>query len=97
VSATDATFATAPYGHARVDDATWVKLVIHEGRKRQVRLMCAKLGHPVLELVRTRVGEVRLGRLQAGQVRSLSDRELRSLLRAVGLRRAENQPVHSRR
>jgi 23S rRNA pseudouridine2605 synthase len=59
--------------------------VIHEGRKRQVRLMCAAVGHPVRVLVRTRVGEVLLARLPTGKTRPLSKRELSSLRELVGL------------
>jgi pseudouridine synthase len=97
VSASEAAFASAPPGHAAPQDATWVRLVIHEGRKRQVRLMFSKLGHPVRELIRTRIGEVRLGRLTAGDVRTLTPSELRALRRSVGLLPDSGKPVHSRR
>ena len=66
-------------GHA------WLSLVIHEGRKRQVRLMCAAVGYRVRTLVRTRIGDVALGRLSRGTTRRLSRRELAALQRAVGL------------
>jgi 23S rRNA pseudouridine2605 synthase len=74
-----------PHGHASRDGCTWLRLVIHEGRKRQVRLMCAAVGHPVRVLVRTRVGEVLLARLPTGKTRPLSKRELSSLRELVGL------------
>ena len=48
---------------------TWIELVIHEGRNRQVRRMTAAVGLPTLRLVRTRVGEHELGDLQPGQSR----------------------------
>jgi pseudouridine synthase len=78
--------AEAPYGYEEPDAHTWLRLVIHEGRKRQVRLMCAAVGHPVVMLVRTRVGDVTLGRMVRGSSRSLSAREVTALRRAVGLR-----------
>jgi pseudouridine synthase len=81
----DAEFASPPYGHHEQEGAMWIRLVIHEGRKRQVRLMCAALGHPVRELIRTRVGGVRLGRLTSGEARPLTAHELSSLRRAVRL------------
>lgn len=56
-----------------------VRLVLHEGRKRQVRRMLATLGHPVLELRRVRVGPLRLGDLELGQMRQLDARETRAL------------------
>ena len=36
-----------------------LRMVIHEGRNRQVRRMCKAVGHPVLRLVRTRIGTLR--------------------------------------
>ena len=63
-----------------------LKLIIHEGRRRQVRLMCAAVGHPVSQLVRTRIGEVLLGRLPPGKTRPLSGREVASL-KTIGARR----------
>ncbi len=77
--------STPPYGHRPREGHTWLKLVIHEGRRRQVRLMCATVGHPVRTLVRTRIGEVLLGRLASGKTRPLSRREVASLQEQVGL------------
>jgi len=57
-----------------------VRLVLHEGRKRQVRRMLAMVGHPVLKLHRVRVGHLRLGSLQEGQLRRLDADETRRLL-----------------
>jgi 23S rRNA pseudouridine2605 synthase len=58
-----------------------VRLVMAEGRKREVRRMLDAVGLPVLRLVRTRIGPVKLGRLGPGQVRSLDSGEIRELLR----------------
>ncbi len=60
-----------------------VKLVIHEGRNRQVRRMCAAVGHPVLRLVRTRIGPLRDTELAPGQWRELTLAEIRALERCV--------------
>jgi 23S rRNA pseudouridine2605 synthase len=68
-----------PAGWKPREGFTWLRLIIHEGRKRQVRLMCAAVGHPVRELVRTRVGPVRLGRLPVGSTRPLTPTELSRL------------------
>jgi len=78
-------FAPPPHGRSDRDGHAWLRLVIHEGRKRQVRLMCAVVGHPVRELVRTRVGPLPLGRLARGSTRPLTARELAALRAAVGL------------
>ena len=55
-------------------------LTLHEGRKRQVRRMFARLGHSVTELKRVRTGNLRLGTLDEGKVRALTTREVASLL-----------------
>lgn len=61
---------------------TWLRVVMHEGRKRQIRRIAKALGHPVVELQRVRVGSVRLGALKSGEWRSLSEREVRALMSA---------------
>ncbi len=64
---------------------TWLRITIHEGRKRQVRLMAASVGHPVIELQRTRVGPIMLGALEPGRWRHLALHEVHALRKAVGL------------
>ncbi len=56
-----------------------LELIIKEGRNRQVRRMCAAIGHPVLELERTAYGPLRLGRLQVGGTRGLRPDEVAAL------------------
>jgi 23S rRNA pseudouridine2605 synthase len=56
-----------------------IEIEIREGRNRQVRRMCEHVGHPVLELVRTRFGPLRLDGLARGEYRRLSEAELGSL------------------
>jgi 23S rRNA pseudouridine2605 synthase len=68
---------------ARRDTAA-LEFVIHEGRNRQVRRMCASVGHPVRRLVRTRVGPLRDRRLAPGAWRPLRQREVRALYEATG-------------
>lgn len=55
---------------------TWLKVVIREGKKHQVRRMTAALGFPTLRLVRIAIGGLTLGKLQPGEWHSLSRREL---------------------
>jgi 23S rRNA pseudouridine2605 synthase len=59
-----------------------VRLVIHEGRNRQVRRMCAAVGRQVLRLVRTRIGPLSDRRLRPGHWRPLTLDEIRDLERA---------------
>jgi 23S rRNA pseudouridine2605 synthase len=77
--------ATAPAKIKRVKvskDGTSTKfeVVIHEGKKRQVRLMFKAVGHPVIRLKRVRIGNLRLGNLPSGQYRFLSPEEISELM-----------------
>jgi 23S rRNA pseudouridine2605 synthase len=63
-----------------------VRLVINEGRYRQVRRMLEAVGHPVRELTRLAFGPIRLGRLRAGSWRRLRPPEVDALRRAAGLK-----------
>jgi len=56
-----------------------VELVLHEGRNRQVRRMLETVGHPVLRLIRTQIGPLKLGALQPGQWRPLTEAEVAAL------------------
>jgi pseudouridine synthase len=66
-------------------DATRLRVELREGRKRQIRRVAAKLGHPVRRLIRTQIGTLALGDLAPGQWRRLSDDEVRKLRALVGL------------
>jgi 23S rRNA pseudouridine2605 synthase len=62
-----------------------LELVLHDGRNRVVRRMLAAAGHPVEQLVRTRVGPVRLGDLRQGRTRVLGQAEVGALMAAAGM------------
>ncbi len=64
---------------------TMVEVVLHEGRNRIVRRMFEEVGHPVIRLVRTQIGPVRLGDMRPGRTRVLGRTELGALMAAVGL------------
>ncbi len=77
---------TAP-ARARVLDPgppAEVELVIREGRKRQVRRMLERVGHPVIELHRESFGPLALGDLAAGEWRDLTSEEVDALRHAAG-------------
>ncbi len=61
-----------------------LRIVIHEGRNRQVRRMCEAVGHPVVRLVRSRIGPLSDRRLRPGQWRELELSEVRALEAAAG-------------
>jgi 23S rRNA pseudouridine2605 synthase len=66
-----------------------LRITIHEGRNRQVRRMCAAVGHPVRRLVRTRIGPIRLAGLAPGEWREITSAEVRALERASSRHRRE--------
>ena len=61
-----------------------VRLVLHEGRKRQARRMLASVGHPVARLARVRFGPLALGGLPEGATRELTSAEIAALRSAAG-------------
>jgi 23S rRNA pseudouridine2605 synthase len=56
-----------------------LQITLREGRKRQVKRMCAEIGHPVHRLQRVAFGPLRLGDLGEGRVRRLSPAEVQRL------------------
>lgn len=65
---------------------TWLDIIIHEGRKRQVRRMFERVGHSVIRLMRIKISSLRLGSLKAGEYRYLTNDELDKLKKEIGLR-----------
>jgi 23S rRNA pseudouridine2605 synthase len=57
----------------------WLRIRLHEGKKRHIWRMCAALGHPVRRLIRIRIGPLELGDLPVGKWRYLTEREVRRL------------------
>ncbi len=61
------------------DDGAWVRVVLHEGRKRQIREVAQILGYTVQQLIRIREDRLLLGDLQPGQWRTLNTDEVATL------------------
>jgi len=58
---------------------TWVEMVLHQGKNRQVKRMWEKIGYPVLKLKRVGFGGLKLGSLQPGEYRLLRPEEVQKL------------------
>jgi 23S rRNA pseudouridine2605 synthase len=71
--------------------STWLKIVLSEGKNREIRRMLARLDHKVLSLRRVAIGPVYLGRLKSGKSRPLTRQEL-AALRAAADRSTRQQP-----
>lgn len=65
--------------------ATWVEIVLREGRFRQIRKMCAACGYQIVKLRRVTIGPIGLGDLTPRRSRVLGPEEVDALDRAVGL------------
>ncbi|MBP2071701.1 pseudouridine synthase [Thermoanaerobacterium butyriciformans] len=63
----------------KINNDALVKIVIHEGRNRQIRRMCEMIGHPVITLKRIKIGNLELGNLKVGQWRYLTGEEVQYL------------------
>ncbi len=74
------------WNEARRGEA-WLRIVLHEGKKREIRHLCGAVGHPVRRLIRVRIGPIELGALPVGEWRELSEREVVAL--KTGTQRGE--------
>ncbi len=70
----------------------WLRVVMHEGRKHEIREVARLLGLPVAKLIRIRIGSLRVGALKPGQWRPLEPAEIEAL--KAGTRATETDPPH---
>ena len=61
----------------------WVRVIMGEGRKRQIREICNQLGLPVVRILRVRIGSLRLGSLKPRQWRYLTTKEIENIRHPV--------------
>ena len=54
--------------------APWISLILTEGKNRQVRKMTAKVGYPTLRLIRQRIGNIELGKMQPGEMIEMNEK-----------------------
>jgi 23S rRNA pseudouridine2605 synthase len=80
---------TAPAKVSQLEPSL-LRIVIHEGRNRQIRRMCEAVGHPVKRLVRTRIGPLLDRKLKPGEWRELTRDEVQALEQAVADRSARD-------
>ena len=71
---------TPPIRYRANIPTSWIKMVLKEGKNRQVRKMTARVGFPTLRLIRYRIGRLNIEGWQPGDMRTLSPQEIQSLL-----------------
>ncbi len=67
----------------------WLKVVLTEGKKNQIRRMFEKVGHPVVKLKRIKIGDIEIGDLKPGEYRRLTPQEVERLKSLASKRREE--------
>lgn len=72
-------------GDCRNGEQTKLKFIIHEGRRRQIRLMCDSVGHPVISLRRVRIAFLTLKGMPKGMCQMLGKEDVERLRKLVGL------------
>lgn len=69
----------------------WVRVIMKEGRKRQIRETCRQLGLPVVRILRTRIGTLRLGNLKPRQWRYLTSTEVNELKKGEPVKKRDRR------
>ncbi len=72
----------------KTDNNSWIEMTIYEGKKRQIRRMLERVGHPVMRLMRIRINGLEMGKLKPGEFRRLSPDELEKIKTEVSGREA---------
>ena len=67
----------------KTENNSWLEITIHEGKKRQIRRMLEKVGHPVLKLKRIRINGIELCKLESGKYRYLTYEEVNKIKKEV--------------
>ena len=67
----------------KTEQNAWFELILHEGKKREVRVLMDNIGHTVLKLKRVQYAHIKLGTLPPGAYRHLTEREVEGLEKRV--------------
>ncbi|MCD4673187.1 MAG: rRNA pseudouridine synthase [Anaerolineaceae bacterium] len=74
----------------------WLKIVMREGKKRQIREVGSRIGLPVSRIIRMRISTLELGKLKLGEWRFLSDKEVADLKKASSVKAAPRRSSRKR-
>jgi 23S rRNA pseudouridine2605 synthase len=73
-------------------DGAWLRIILREGKKRQIREVGKRIGLPVSRIIRVRIGDLLLGTLKPGQWRHLTSREVSALKRSAEAKKPQYKP-----
>lgn len=83
---------TGPTGRGGLGEGQWLRIVLGEGYKREMRELCRAAGLLVRRLVRVRIGPLTLRGLRPGEYRALSADEVATQMRLSATKPGERQP-----
>jgi 23S rRNA pseudouridine2605 synthase len=72
----------------------WLRIILHEGRKRQIRETGSRIGLPVTRIIRMRIGALLLGKLKPGEWRYLTPSEIQALKSPAAPQKPGSRPRH---
>jgi 23S rRNA pseudouridine2605 synthase len=70
----------------KTESNSWIEMVIYEGKKRQIRRMLERVGHPVIRLMRIKINGIEMGPLKPGSSRQISSEEMRVFKKELNIR-----------
>lgn len=76
---------------ANSNNGSWLRITMREGKKRQIRKVGSRIGLPVAQIKRVRIGSLKLGNLKTGEWRYLSPKEIRDLRIYTGLDKPDTE------
>ncbi len=65
----------------KTEQNSWIEMTIYEGKKRQIRRMLELVGHPVMRLMRIRIGGLEMGDMKPGMIRRITLEEMKTIAR----------------
>jgi len=72
------------------NNGAWLRIILKEGKKRQIRKVGARIGLPVSKIKRVRIGPLKLGKLRSGEWRYLTEFEIKKLLEYTKTEKEKN-------
>ncbi len=69
----------------KTENNSWIEMTIYEGKKRQIRRMLERVGHPVIRLIRMKINGLDMGELAPGTYRRISSEEMKKIIKELDI------------